>query len=503
MDQLERRPTTGEDPFRKLIASNADGMLVVDEQGLVLFVNPAALDLLDRREEEMLGRPFGFPLVPESTAELDIVTRRGALRVAEMRVVEVEWEGAPALLASLRDVTARKEMEDELRAARADLMRRLQELAQARQAAEEGSRAKTEFLAKMSHEIRTPLNGIVGMLDLLLEMDLTPEQLEATKLIQRSSDALLHLVDDAMDLTKIEGGRLQIERQPFQLGRCLHELVQTVRPTFAAAGCGLELELGDDLAPWVQGDWFRLRQVLSNLLGNALKFTGPGHVRMRVVTEKPGLYCFQVADSGIGIPQEMHEVIFQAFTQVESSLDRRWEGSGLGLAIASQLVHAMGGQIWVQSAPGQGSTFHFTVPLPSTQAPAPPTPAPPGRPDKGTLRILVAEDNPINQRVTGRLLERRGYQVDLVASGPAALSALEHEHFDLVLLDVEMPGMSGLEVVRRIRQDERLCALPVVAFTAHAFHGDRERFLAAGMDAYLSKPVRAADLYELVDRLTA
>jgi signal transduction histidine kinase/HPt (histidine-containing phosphotransfer) domain-containing protein len=400
---------------------------------------------------------------------------------------------------------------EELDRLRLTLEEEVRERTSALQAAKEealaASRAKSELLANMSHEIRTPMNGVIGTTHLLLETPLSALQRDYVETVRASGEALLVLINDILDLSKMESGRMTIERAPFSLREVIEESLEVVAPLAARQGIALSSEVGetgDGMPRALMGDHARIRQVLVNLLGNAVKFTPGGGVRVELSVRPldDGRFeaCFAVADTGIGIPAEELGRLFVPFSQLDGSLTRQRGGTGLGLAISRRLVELMGGRIWAESVIGEGSTFLFTIPG-EAAAPPPRRPAAiPRRLDRGLaqrhpLSILLVEDHPVSRRVTAALLAHLGYEVDLASHGLEVLEAVESRSYDVILMDVQMPELDGLEVTRRIRRRLDGRRQPrIVALTAHAMAGDRERCLEAGMDGYLTKPVQIAAL---------
>ena len=364
--------------------------------------------------------------------------------------------------------------------------------------------AKSIFLANMSHEIRTPMNGIMGTTQLALEMASNREQKQYLEVARDSANSLLGLLNDVLDLSRIEAGKLSINPVPVDPRELVKEAVQMLTVSANAKGLDIREDCDAEVPRLILGDPLRLRQILVNLVGNAVKFTEKGHVDVSVYSGSGGRQvCFAVRDTGIGIPPDKQQALFRPFSQADGSITRKYGGSGLGLAISAKLVHLMGGTIRLDSQAGGGTLVEIAVPchLPSAllnQSVVRDSPC------LTAKRILLAEDNTVNQMVASRLLEKHGHSVFVVSNGKEALEVLDHEAFDVVLMDVQMPEMDGYEATAAIRAHERNSPhhVPIVAMTAHAMAGDRDHCLAAGMDGYVSKPVQVDELLRAIREVT-
>jgi signal transduction histidine kinase/CheY-like chemotaxis protein/HPt (histidine-containing phosphotransfer) domain-containing protein len=409
-----------------------------------------------------------------------------------------------ALAASQQEVRLHQELLEER------IRQRTEELERAMHGALNASQAKSEFLANMSHELRTPMNGLLGMLDLALDGGVNGEQKDQLETAQRCAYSLLALLNDILDLSKIEAGKMMLEKIPFDIRAVVEDCVKSQAAKAGQKRIDLRFEAHQGPQPNLMGDPLRVRQIVANLLSNAIKFTDRGAVRVRLDLSP----CvggrinavIQVSDTGPGIPPEKIATIFEKFTQADGSITRKYGGTGLGLAITRRLVEIHGGDVRVESQVGKGSTFRVTLPCEAAPAMAAnvvpiqkETRAETVQPRAGA-RLLLVEDNLVNQKVVLAILRKKGFRIDVANDGREALAKLESDRYDLVLMDVQMPVLDGLEATRIIRRNPRWDALPIVAMTAHAMNGDRERCLQSGMNAYISKPVQPAHLIATIER---
>ena len=518
-----------------------NAIFTLNQQGRVESCNSAAEDLLGYSQAELYGRDFWSlvggqgpdfcrRLVHDTAGqgrhqvrELRARRRDGAERDLELHFNVMRLFEKSLIICVALDITERKRAQEEIQRMNQELEQRVAErtreltravteLEAAKQAAEAASLAKSQFLANMSHEIRTPMNGVIGMAELLLNTELDSEQMGYVKAIRSSGETLLAVINDVLDFSKIEAGKMELESVAFDIREMFQDALEPLQPQARGRGLKLTLVVDPAVPRRLVGDPVRLRQVLLNLVNNAVKFTKEGGVlvEVRAGAEQGEQVLLEVAvtDTGIGIPLEKQEHIFNAFEQVDGSTTRRFGGTGLGLAISAQLVKLMGGEIEVQSRPGYGSTFRFTARLKTAAPEAKPEGAESAAPDSepaASLDILLVEDTPINQQVALGMLSRLGHRVTLAENGREALTALAERDFDLVLMDVQMPVMDGLEATAAIRRREKGRGgghVPIIAMTAHAMKEDRQRCLDAGMDGYLSKPIQLQGLARVIAEVT-
>ncbi|HSP66498.1 MAG TPA: ATP-binding protein [Bryobacteraceae bacterium] len=472
--------------------------------GIVLGVGAA----ISRFTNRLLARPLtlleaGITSVREGRLEPIRVSRTGD----EIEYLGDSFNRMIAALAESQDQIRQYQelLEDRIR-------QRTQELEKAMHGALAASQAKSEFLANISHELRTPMNGLLGMLDLVLDSNVGGEQREQVEIAQRCAYSLLDLLNDILDLSKIEAGRMILEKVSFDMRSVAEDCVRTQQAKAAQKNVDLRFGYtGEALS--VIGDPLRLRQIVFNLLSNALKFTEKGWVQVSQSVSKGAdgsvRMVLEVADTGSGIPADKLPLIFEKFTQADSSISRKYGGTGLGLAITKRLVELQGGRIRVESRAGQGSTFTVEIPFeiapvlaPTVELPAQKATASPA---SRQTRLLLVEDNAVNQRVVLAMLRKKEYKIDVANNGQEALEKLQAstEAYSLILMDVQMPILDGLETTRAIRRNPGWNHLPIIAMTAHAMIGDRERCLEAGMNGYISKPVQQAGLIAAIEQFLA
>jgi PAS domain S-box-containing protein len=466
--------------------------LVADVERGYALVHPD--DVARVRSNDSAVRPAGS----EWRQEFRILRFGEPRWILDQSVPEVMPDGSTLWFGFLMDVTGQKTIE--------------RQLVEARDAAEAASHAKSDFLAVMSHEIRTPMNGVLGFAELLAHGDLSPEQHEYVRTIRQSGEAMLRIINDILDYSRIEAGRMQIERSSFPLMRAVEDVRVLLEPAAREKGITLEVRAFGDLPELVIGDETRLRQVLLNLASNAVKFTSEGGVLVEVGEVEAGCFRFIVRDTGPGVPPEKLKTVFEPFVQADSSIARRFGGTGLGLTIAHRLVRLMGGHLEARSQLGQGSEFGFELPLERDARPRAPEVARPGGMEetfaiRHPLDILVAEDDFVNRRLIGKVLERLGYTASTASDGEETLVKYCERPPQCILMDMHMPGMDGIEATRRIREleadhGERVPVF-ISALTANVLPAEKERCFEAGMDDYLAKPLDIEALRRVLERASA
>lgn len=502
--------------LQSLLKALPDLLFIVDAEGRFLEYFAPSIEDLVAPPEVFLGRTIP-EVLPPSLSEVAMSALQLTLETGIPQTIEYSLEIRDGLehfearfvphdndkvLILVRNITERKYAEQRLEEVNLRLEQALVQANELAVQAELASRAKSEFLANMSHEIRTPMNGILGMVELLWDSPLNEEQREHLKTLKDSADYLLSLLNDILDLSKIEAGKMTLERIPVNLQELLTSTLNLFKARAQEKRIQLRAEVSDSLPRYVLGDPVRVRQILANFISNAIKFTHEGEVVLiaqRSLQYPQGIYL-GVRDTGIGIPLEKQAHLFEAFTQADGSTTRKFGGTGLGLAICKKLAELMGGQIGVQSEPGKGSLFFVDLPLPTVQQPAPTDHQANAELEEPSLnlagrRILLVEDNEVNRKVATRLLEKLGLKVEIACNGLEAVQKVQHTHYDLILMDCQMQEMDGYTATAHIRRlAPPLCSIPIVALTANALQEDKQRCLDAGMDDYLSKPIKPEQL---------
>ncbi|MBF0495004.1 MAG: response regulator [Deltaproteobacteria bacterium] len=511
--------------FKNIAKIAPVGIFRTDAQGTYVFVSDRWSDITGLSIEEAKGTGWARSLHPDDASRIFTGWQNSVAFDSyyedewrfKRRTGEISWVLGRAIperkvdgtvigfVGTVTDITERKRME--------------QELIRAKEKAEAANQAKSEFVANMSHEIRTPLNVIMGMTRLAINSELSAKQKNQLLAVKNASDALLTLINDILDFSKIEAGKFELALTNFVLNEVLDQIISNLSLAAKDKGLALYLEINPDIPVRLYGDPDRLGQIITNLVGNAIKFTQAGEIEIRVTLEKqwdkdpstiqadPIRLLFSVQDTGIGIIDDKQKVIFDSFTQADSSTTRKFGGTGLGLTISKRLVEMMNGSIWVKSAAGVGSTFYFTAEFDL----ASPGHDHPVVTAKGVtqvqlkpLKILLAEDNELNQTFATEFLESLGHSVSVAKNGREVLEQLEKERFHLILMDISMPEMDGIETTVLIRNstgDKFDPRIPIIAQTAHAMKGDRETFLAAGMNGYITKPIDVEELVHVIKQV--
>lgn len=494
-----------------VVVSSLDCIIVADEDGNIIEFNPAAEKTFGFARSEVIGKSLAETIIPHDLREahnqgMAAYHDTGLQKVIGQRIevpalhktgvvfpVELAIEVAQGahnekiFVAYMRDITDRKNYEERLE--------------ESKRRAEAANAAKSEFLAMMSHEIRTPLNGVIGVLGLLDDGVLNEEQEKYVQIGRHSAETLLNVINDVLDFSKMEAGKLTLESEIFDIHALARGVADIIRPRGEVKELDILLEIEEEVPQWIEGDSGRIRQILINLAGNAIKFTQTGYVKIGIKLTDEKLYFF-VEDTGIGIPQDKHGELFVEFSMLDASYSRKFEGTGLGLAISKKLTELMSGQIGFESIENEGSLFYFQLPMIEAQAPAEDSESSEkdfAKTRYQKQRILVAEDNPANVIIIKALLEKLNLIVDIASDGIEAVEAVRRFPYDLVFMDIAMPEMDGIEATSAIRKLEAGKDIPIVAMTAHAMTGYKKKVLDAGMDDYMRKPVRRARLLDVLD----
>jgi PAS domain S-box-containing protein len=500
-----------EEKFRQVFHNSSDAIFVqeTDEDGChgrLIEVNQTAGDMFNYSYEEFfgfadpvfklidspdVGQNYCHELQEKNQVAIKTIAKRkdGSTLPVEVLCSHCYLNEKKVAITIVRDISERLAVEQALKLAKEE--------------AESANQAKSEFLANMSHEIRTPLNGIVGMVNLMRLSNLNQEQQENIKIIKTCVNALLNVINDILDFSKMEAGKLEIKKKNCDIKALVEHTIKAQSPVAAGKGIELNYAFSAAVPQYVMGDFHRIQQILNNLISNAIKFTDDGEVWVKVksqaITDEQVELLFVVEDTGIGIAEENRQRIFESFSQVDGSFTRRFGGTGLGLAITRQLVELMGGKIWVESTEGQGSSFYFQLSFePGSDEGSQPEKYPDYFKINQQYKILLTEDDKVNQLVISRMLNECGYGVDIAGNGYEAVEMAGQNNYDIILMDIQMPEMDGIEATKRIREINQ--DIPVLAITAYALHGDREKFLSQGMDGYISKPIKVEKLVAEIEK---
>lgn len=513
--EAERKLRESENKIRVILDNSAAAMTLIDDKERMLSWNKYTEQLLGMTRQELYLRPLStiYPkeewqkirgenirkMGSKHHLETQIITKGGKIIDIDLSV-NVLRDSKDNIIGSvgiMQDITEQKKFKEML--------------LQAKLSAEEANSAKSLFLANMSHEVRTPMNTIIGMIDLTLDTKLDEEQNENLSVAKDAADNLLGLINDILDLSRVEAGRIALESIEFHLVNVVNSVCKGLSVLANKKGLDIKVDIEKNVPELIEGDPVRLRQILINLINNAIKFTHKGSVTVNVKVEKKSdneiILHFAIIDTGIGIPKDRQESVFDVFTQADESTTRQFGGTGLGLAICKKLTDMMGGQIWVESKPGKGSGFHFTGSFKLVKGDVA------GKdiygakqqelgPDKELidLKVLLAEDNLVNQKIAVKMFEKFGWKVQAVGDGQSVIDEIIKNRFDVVFMDAEMPILDGLEATKIIRKNEESTGthIPIIAFTARAMQEDRKRFMDAGMDGYVSKPINRKQLFDEV-----
>ncbi len=515
--EIETDRTRSKELFKVIFDNSAAAITVTDRHEKIIAWNPFAEQMFEMAREDLFNKPVSelYPTKEWRRMRKLKIRQKGVLSGIITQVIKKDGTilDIDASISLIRDADGR--ITGSIGILR-DItkQRRIQEmLLKAKMEAEEANTSKSLFLAKMSHELRTPMNSIIGMLDLTFDTSLTEEQRENLKVAKDAAGNLLRLINDILDLSRAEAGKISIETIEISLAEIVRSVCRGLQVLAQNKDLYLSWNVAQDIPPIVMGDPVRIRQIIINLVNNAIKFTHKGGVVVSVSLqsrqEKDCDILFAIRDTGIGIPRDKQVRLFEVFSQADDQTARRYGGTGLGLAISKKLSEMMGGRIWIESEEDKGSTFNFVLRLGIKEGPsvvlAPPVEyvAAAATEDVGRLKILLAEDNLVNQKIAVRVLEKKGWDVTAVNNGKEVLEAVGKNRFDLILMDDIMPEMTGVEATLMIRTEEKQTGLhlPIIAMTANAMSGDREKYLSLGMDGYVSKPIDREQLFQEIINL--